>query len=193
MKTDIGAKLTVYPTPVYLVATYDRQGKANIMTVGWGGVCNSNPPCVCISVRPATHTFGALMERKAFTLNLATERFAEEAAYCGRVSGRDADKFKETGLTAVRSQFVDAPYIEETPVSLECKIIQIHEIGSHSQFVGQIVNVKLDNELVGRKEPLIELIRPIVYGVGNDFSYYGIGENINIGRPEPEIKKPTER
>ena len=80
------------------------------------------------------------------------------------MSGRDADKFKETGLTAVRSQ-----------------------------FVGQIVNVKLDNELVGRKEPLIELIRPIVYGVGNDFSYYGIGENINIGRPEPEIKKPTER
>lgn len=164
MKTDIGAKLTVYPTPVYLVATYDRQGKANIMTVGWGGVCNSNPPCVCISVRPATHTFDALMERKAFTLNLATERFAEEAAYCGRVSGRDADKFKETGFTAVRSQ-----------------------------FVGQIVNVKLDNELVGRKEPFIELIRPIVYGIGNDFNYYGIGENINIGSPEPEIKKPTER
>lgn len=56
MKSDIGAKLAIYPTPVYLIATYDREGKPNIMTVGWGGVCNSNPPCVCISVRPATHT-----------------------------------------------------------------------------------------------------------------------------------------
>lgn len=109
MKSDVGAKLAIYPTPVYLVATYDREGKANIMTVGWGGVCNSNPPCVCISVRPATHTYHALMEKKAFTLNLATEKFAKEAAYCGRVSGRNIDKFKEVGFTAIRSEVVDAP------------------------------------------------------------------------------------
>lgn len=178
MKSDIGAKLAIYPTPVYLIATYDREGKPNIMTVGWGGVCNSNPPCVCISVRPATHTYHALMERQAFTLNLATERYAKEAAYCGRTSGREVDKFKECGFTALKSKTVDAPYIKELPINLECKIIQIHEIGSHNQFVAQIMNVKVDDELTHAERPIIEMIKPIVYGVGNDFSYYGIGKTI---------------
>ena len=181
MKSDVGAKLAIYPTPVYLVATYDREGKANVMTVGWGGVCNSNPPCVCISVRPATHTYHALMERKAFTLNLATEKFAKEAAYCGRVSGRNVDKFKEVGFTAIKSKVVDAPYIQELPVNVECDIIQIHEIGSHNQFIAQIMNVKIDDNLLNKDKPIIELLKPIVYGVGNDFNYYRIGENINIG------------
>ena len=180
MKNDIGAKLAIYPTPVYLVATYDRDGKPNIMTVGWGGVCNSNPPCVCISVRQATHTYHSLMERQAFTLNLATEAFAKEAAYCGRVSGKKIDKFKETGFTAVRSETVNAPYIKELPVNLECKIIQIHELGSHNQFIAQVINAKIDSELVGSDKPIIEMIKPIVYGVGNDFSYYRIGENIHV-------------
>lgn len=121
MKRNIGAKLAIYPTPVYLAATYDRDGKANVMTVGWGGVCNSIPPCVCISVRPATHTYHALMERKAFTLNLATEDFTKEAAYCGRFSGKNVDKFKELGLTPIRSNVVDAPYIQEFPINLACK------------------------------------------------------------------------
>lgn len=184
MKTDIGAKLTVYPTPVYLVATYDRKGKPNIMTVGWGGVCNSNPPCISISVRPATHTFDALMERKAFTLSIATWQFARQAAYCGFASGRDVDKFEKTGLTAVRSHIVDAPYIDELPINIECKIIQIHPIGSHTQFIGQIMNVKIDSRLAqfkgADKDALIHQLKPIVYAVGNDFKYYKIGNSIDI-------------
>jgi flavin reductase (DIM6/NTAB) family NADH-FMN oxidoreductase RutF len=180
MKHDLGAKLAVYPTPVYLVTTYDKEEKPNIMTVGWGGVCNSNPPCVCISVRPATHTYHALLERKAFTMNIATEKFTREAAYCGRVSGKKENKFKKTGLTPTRSEVVDAPYIEEIPINLECKVIQIHEIGSHTQFIGQIINAKIDASLRDIGASTIGMLKPIVYGVGNDFIYYGIGANITL-------------
>jgi flavin reductase (DIM6/NTAB) family NADH-FMN oxidoreductase RutF len=177
MKKDMSAKLMVYPTPIYLVATYDGAGKPNVMTVGWGGVCCSNPPCISVSVRKATHTYHALMERKVFTANLPSEDFADAVSYFGKASGKNEDKFEKTGLTPMRSNYVDAPYIEEMPINLECKIIQIHEIGSHIQFIGQIVNTKIDANLQ-EGTPVIEQINPIVYGIGNDHRYYKIGEAI---------------
>ncbi|MDR2441001.1 MAG: flavin reductase family protein [Planctomycetaceae bacterium] len=174
----MGAKLMVYPIPIYLIATYNADGKANVMTVGWGGVCCSNPPCISISVRKATHTYHALIEREAFTANLPSEDFGNEVSYFGKVSGRNENKFEQTGLTPVKSTFVDAPYIEEMLINLECKIIQIHEIGSHTQFIGQIVNAKINSDLKEDGTPIIEQLKPIVYGVGNDHRYYRIGEVI---------------
>lgn len=176
MKRDLGAKLAVYPTPVYLVATYDHDNKPNVMTVGWGGVCCSNPPCVAISVRKATHTYHALVEREAFTVNLGTEDFAGEASYFGKVSGKNENKFEKSGLTPIKSDFVDAPYIEEMPINIECKIIHTTEIGSHIQFIGQIVNVKLSDVIKDDGKPIIEQMKPIVYGVGDNNRYYGLGE-----------------
>lgn len=173
-KKSIGAKLAVYPVPLYLVATYDREGKPNVMTVGWGGVCNGNPPCLSISVRPATHTYHALMERRAFTVNLPAEEHAAAVAYCGRVSGKDENKFEKAGFTPVKAQTVDAPFILETPVSLECKIIQIHDIGSHTQFIGEIVNTHIDSSLQ-ESIPLVEQTHPIVYAVGDNERYYPLG------------------
>ena len=76
---------------------------------------------------------------------------------------------------------MDAPYIQELPINLACKIIQIHEIGSHTQFIAKIMNVKIDDDLLNKDKPIIELLKPIVYGIGNDFKYYGIGESINMG------------
>jgi flavin reductase (DIM6/NTAB) family NADH-FMN oxidoreductase RutF len=174
VKKDMGARLTVYPIPIYLVATYDRNNEPNVMTVGWGGVCCGNPPCISVSVRKATHTHHALMDRRAFTTNLPSEGFATAVSYFGKASGKNENKFEKAGLTPIRSDFVDAPYIEEMPVNLECKVIQIHEIGSHTQFIGQIVNAKIDASL-REDTPLIEQCKPIVYGVGNDHLYYKIG------------------
>jgi flavin reductase (DIM6/NTAB) family NADH-FMN oxidoreductase RutF len=182
MKKDMGAKLMVYPTPIYLVATYDRNGNPNVMTVGWGGVCCSNPPCVAISVRKATHTYHALVERNAFTVNLGTEDFAKEASYFGKASGKNENKFEKSGLTPVKSGTVDAPYIEEMPVNIECKIIHTTEIGSHIQFIGQIVNVKVSDTIKDNGVPIIEQMKPIVYGVGNDHHYYKIGEAITVSK-----------
>ena len=103
------------------------------MTAAWGGICCSSPPCVAISLRKATYTYGNLMSKKAFTINIPSANYVREADYFGMVSGKKEDKFAKTGLTPVRSDFVDPPYIREFPLNLECKIIQVIEIGLKSK------------------------------------------------------------
>lgn len=164
MKKSFGAKTLIYPTPVWCVGSYDAKGNPNVMTVAWGGICCSNPPSVTISLRKATYTYGSIMERQAYTLSVPSDKYARQADYFGMVSGRNVDKFKETGLTPVRSVLVDAPYIEEFPMILECKVIHHYEIGLHTHFVGQILDVKIDEDTLGNDgKPDIEKIRPIVF------------------------------
>jgi flavin reductase (DIM6/NTAB) family NADH-FMN oxidoreductase RutF len=177
MKQDIGAKLRIYPTPVLVVATYDLQGKPNAMTAAWGGICCSVPPCVTISLRKATYTFGNLMENKAFTINIPSGQYLKEADYFGIASGRDADKFLATGLTAVRSGLVNAPYIEEFPICLECKVIHVTELGLHTQFIGEVLNTKVDATLLENGEPLIEQIKPFLFAPDTR-SYYAVGNHL---------------
>jgi len=176
MKKSIGAKTIVYPTPVFVVGTYDQDGKANVMTAAWGGICCSRPPCVTISLRKATYTYGNLMHRKAYTISIPSEEQVREADYFGIASGRKEDKFEKTGLTAVRSNLVDAPHIEEFPFILECKLIHTLEIGLHTQFVGEILDIKVSEEMLTEKNrPQIEKIKPFLFDPGSS-SYYKIGD-----------------
>ena len=124
MKKSIGAKTIVFPTPVFVVGSYDKSGKPNAMVVAWGGICCSTPPCVAIAIREATYTYGNIMARKAFTISIPSEKFIKEADYFGIVSGRTEDKFAATKLTPVKSDLVDAPYVKEFPFILECSVIQ---------------------------------------------------------------------
>ena len=101
MKKSLGAKTLAYPTPVWVVGSYDSEGKPNIMTVAWGGICCSQPPCVTVSLRKATYSYGNIMARKAYTVSIPSVRYLREADYVGIYSGRHEDKFAETGLTAV--------------------------------------------------------------------------------------------
>ena len=149
MKKDIGAKTLLFPAPVLIVATYGADGRPNAMAAAWGGICNSRPPCVTVSLRKATYTYEALMERRAYTINIPGKEYAAEADYFGIASGRDEDKFALTGLTPVTSTIVDAPYIVEFPLNLECKIVHIADLGLHTQFVGEVLNIKVDEELLG--------------------------------------------
>lgn len=176
MKTSIGAKTIVYPTPVFIVGTYDQAGKPNAMTAAWGGICCSSPPCVAISLRKARYTYGNIVARKAFTINIPSETYVREADYFGIVSGKNEDKFATTGLTPVRSELVDAPYIEEFPFALECKLFQTVEIGVHVQFIGEIVDIKADESVQGENGALdIEKVKPILFAPA-DNAYYGVGE-----------------
>ena len=109
MKTSLGPRTLAYPTPVFVVGTYDAGRTPNAMAVAWGGICCSKPPCVSIAVRAATYTYGNLKERKAFTVNIPSEKYYREADYAGIVSGRDHDKFKDTGLSAEKSKVALAP------------------------------------------------------------------------------------
>ena len=182
----IGAKTIIYPTPVLIVGTYDKYGKPNVMAAAWGGISCSNPPCVSISLREATYTHGNIKLQKAFTLSIPSQRQAEEADYFGIVSGRDEDKFASTGLTPVKSDLVNAPFIEEFPLILECKLINTLELGLHTQFTGEILDVKVDPEFTDALgNPDIKKIKPFLYDPSG-IAYYGIGELIgsafDIGR-----------
>lgn len=144
MKKSLGAKTLLYPTPVLVVGSYAADGRPNVMTAAWGGIACSLPPCVSVSLRSATASHGNIAARKAFTISLPGRDQAAQADYFGLVSGRDADKFAATGLTPVRAEFVDAPYVAEFPLVVECAVIQVHELGLHTQFIGEIKDVKID-------------------------------------------------
>jgi flavin reductase (DIM6/NTAB) family NADH-FMN oxidoreductase RutF len=175
MKKSIGAKTILYPTPVLIVGTYDKDGKPNVMTVAWGGICCSAPPCVSISVREATYTYGNLMEQKAFTISIPSEAHVKAADFIGTASGKDTDKFAVTGLTPAKSDLVNAPYVAEFPVVLECKVIHTHKIGLHTQFIGEILDVKADESVVGEKGPEIDKVKPFLWAPDYARGYYGVG------------------
>jgi len=186
VKKSIGPKTVVYPTPVFVVGTYDQAGMPNVMTAAWGGICCSHPPCVAVSLRKATYTYGNILERRAFTVSIPSEDYVREADYFGIVSGRDVDKFSAVGLTPVRSENVDAPYVAEFPFALECRLLHTVEIGLHTQFIGEIVDVKADEAGLSESGELdIEKVRAILYAPDNR-AYYGVGahlgEAFSIGR-----------
>jgi len=175
MKISFGPKTLVFPTPVWAVGSYDAEGKPNVMAAAWGGVCCSKPPCVAVSLREATYTHGNIMERKAFTVNVPSEAHSREADYIGIASGRNVDKFAVTGLTPVRSEIVDAPYVGEFPLVLECRLLRAVEIGLHTQFIGEILDVKADESVIGEGGlPDIEKVKPVIYAPESR-TYHGIG------------------
>jgi len=174
----LGADTIVPITPVWVVGTYDHEGKPNVMTAAWGGVCCSKPPCVYVSLRKATYTYGNLMERKAFTISFPSEAYVKEADYFGLVSGRDTDKFSATKLTPMKSDLVDAPYVKEFPMVLECKIIKVIEIGLHTAFIGEILDVKAQQNVLDENgKPDVGKVQPLICSLAN-MSYRKVGEQV---------------
>jgi len=176
MKTSFGPKTLLYPTPVLAVGTYDANGKPNVMTASWGGICCSQPPCMNISLRKATYSYQNIVDRKAFTLSLPSEEQVRQADFFGLASGRDTDKFAASGLTAVRSDLVDAPYVAEFPLILECKLVHTAELGLHTQFVGEVLDVKIDASVLDPEGNVdIRKLKPILFATGSK-EYYGVGK-----------------
>ncbi len=175
MKKSLGDETLVYPTPTWVVGTYDVEGKPNLMTAAWAGICCSDPPCIAVSLRKATYSYGNIVQRKAFTINVPSEDQVKLTDYLGLVTGRNCDKFATAKLTAVRSQLVDAPYVAEFSMILECRLLHQIEIGLHTQFIGEILDVKADESVLGDDGlPRVEKVRPIVFEPFNH-TYHGIG------------------
>ena len=162
----------VYPVPAVMVTAADREGKTNIITSAWTGTVCTNPPMAYISVRPERYSYGMLKETGEFVINLTTEKLVRATDYCGVKSGRDTDKWKETGLTPIPAQEVNVPLIKESPVNIECRVSEIRELGSHHMFLARVVAVDVDEAYLneqGRFE--LQKAAPIVYSHGE---YYGL-------------------
>jgi len=175
MMKSLGAKTLVYPAPVLVVGTYDKAGKPNVMTASWGGICCSQPPCVAVSLCRVASSHAHILDRKAFTISIPSEAFVKEVDYFGLVSGQSLDKFAATKLTPVKSKLVDAPYVKEFPLVMECRLVQVSELGMHTQFVGEVMDAKADASIIGAGGAIdIKKLKPLVFTPDTQ-DYYGIG------------------
>ena len=135
----------LYPLPAVMVSTADRSGKSNIITVAWTGTVCTNPAMLYISVRPERYSYHLLRESGEFVVNLTTEKLAKATDWCGVRSGRDYDKWKEMHLTRGEAKKLQyAPIIQESPVNIECKVTEVHELGSHHMFLARVEAVQVD-------------------------------------------------
>jgi flavin reductase (DIM6/NTAB) family NADH-FMN oxidoreductase RutF len=177
MKTSIDPNTWALPSPVWVVGTYDKKGKPNIMTAAWGGICNSRPPSIYVSLREATYSHGNIMDRRAYTVSIPGDKYLKESDYIGIASGRDTNKFEDTRLSPVRSKVVDAPYIDEFPLVLECKVVHVENLGLHTMFVGEIVGIKADDDALTDGRPDIQKIKPILFSSA-DRGYHSVGSRL---------------
>jgi flavin reductase (DIM6/NTAB) family NADH-FMN oxidoreductase RutF len=142
----------VYPLPAVMVSAGNSNGETNIITIAWTGTICTNPAMLYISVRPERHSYQMIKESGEFVVNLTTEALVKATDYCGVRSGRDVDKWKETGLTKGKANELQyAPIIEECPVNIECKVTEIKELGSHHMFLAEVVSVQVSEEYLDEK------------------------------------------
>ena len=186
MKKSLGANTLVYPTPVWVIGTYNEDKSVNVMTAAWGGICCSKPPCLAVSLREATHTHGNILRNKAFTVNIATRELITEVDYFGISTGKNTDKLADTGLSMEASNVVDAPMIQEFPLNIECRLKKVVEVGLHTQFIGEIIDVKALESILGEKNvPDVEALDPVVFSpVVRKYHTLGqtIGKAFDIGK-----------
>lgn len=157
----------LFPVPAVLVTSRHGEGEPNIITIAWTGVMNNNPPMVYVAVQPSRHSHRLIKESGEYVINIPSADLAKIVDYCGVVSGRDVNKFRETGLTPLAASQVKAPLIKECPVNLECKVREVLSLGSHDVFIGEVVAVHFDKDVLDeRGTPDFEKIKPYAFCMG---------------------------
>ena len=174
------------PVPAVMVSCGTEE-EHNIITVAWTGIVNSEPPMTYVSVRKQRHSHDMIAKTGEFVINMTTEKLAFATDYCGVRSGRDVDKFKEQNLTPVKGEKVNCPVIKESPVNLECRVVEVHEYGSHDMFVAEIVNVQVDEDLMDEKGRIrLDQAGLLAYNHGE---YFGLKKQ-PIGKFGYSVMKP---
>lgn len=177
MKIPFKPGTLIYPLPAVMVSCGDEPQNYNIMTVAWTGTICTNPPMCYISVRKERHSHNIIKRTGEFVLNLTTESLAYATDWCGVKSGKDVNKFKELHLTPEPAQIVKAPLIAESPLNIECQVVEIKELGSHDMFIANVVAVNAEEKLMDKSTGAFQLnhAKPLAYSHGK---YYGLGEKI---------------
>ncbi len=179
MRKNLGVKPCLYPEPVLIIGTYDEDGTPNAMNAAWGGIHEDDEIYICLS--EDHKTVKNLLKRKAFTVSFATVDTMAACDYVGIVSGNDVkDKFAKAGFTATKSEFVDAPIINELRMSVECTVKSY----ANEELVGKIVNVSVDESIMTDGKVDVSKLRPIIYdGLNRDYLEIGnkVGKAFSVG------------
>ena len=174
----------LYPLPVVMVSCGTME-KSNIITVAWTGILNTNPATVYISVRPSRYSYNLIKEQKEFVINLTNKNLVRATDWCGVKTGAKVDKFKEMKLNKEKANFVKCPRIKESPVSVECKVKEIKEMGSHHVFIADVLAINADEKYIDEKGAFdISKCDLIAYSNGH---YYSLGKK--LGRFGFSVKK----
>ncbi len=176
MKKSFKPGTMIYPLPAVLVSCGATPDEYNLFTVSWTGTVCTNPPMCYISVRPERYSYDIIKRNCCFVINLTTNALARATDFCGVRSGRDMDKFRETGLTPGKAQVVAAPTVSESPVSIECKVVDIRPLGSHDMFLAEVVNVLVDDRYIDENDK-IDM-------AAMDLIAYSHGEYFDVSNPK---------
>ena len=161
----------LFPCPVVLVTCVDAEGKPNIITLAWVGVVCSNPPILGIGVQPRRYSYKLIERSGEFAVNIPTMEILKETDFCGSFSGKDVDKFAETGLTPEPAEKIKPPIIRECPVNIECVVRSRLQLGIHHLFLGEVVSVHVDEEILGEKGRIdFDKVAPFVFNHGEYWS-----------------------
>ncbi len=167
----------IYPVPAFMVSCGTNEKEYNIITISWTGTICTSPPMCYISIRKDRYSYDIIKRTKEFVINYPTEDLAYATDWCGINSGKDFNKFKEMKLTPMKAQIIDVPVIAESPMNIECKVVEIKQLGSHDMFIADVVAINADKNLFENDNQLPDMFKtnPIAYFQGN---YYKLKEKI---------------
>ena len=190
----------LYPVPAVMVTCKRKDEKANIITVAWAGTVCSDPAMVSISVRKSRYSHEIISETKEFVVNLTTKQLAKATDYCGVKSGRDIDKFKEMNLHTQESTKIETPGILESPVNIECKVVNVLELGTHDMFIAEVVAVDVNEDLLDEKgslhldkADLIAYAHGQYFSLGKELGRFGFSVRKNIKNKAKKKSKPKKK
>lgn len=175
MKISFKPGTMIYPLPAVLVSCGATPDEYNVLTVSWTGTVCTNPPMCYVSIRPERHSYDIIKRNGCFVINLTTSSLARATDFCGVRSGRDCDKFREAGLTPGKAEVVSAPTVQESPVSIECEVVDIKPLGSHDMFLAKVVNVLVDERFIDGNDKLDM--------AAMDLIAYAHGEYFDVSNP----------
>jgi len=167
----------IYPLPAVMVSLGETPEEYNIITIAWTGTLCSDPPLCYISVRPERHSHSILARTREFVINLTTRSLARATDWCGVRSGRQYKKFEEMHLTPGPATKVKAPIIVEAPINIECRVLEIRNLGTHDLFMAEVVNVKADEQYIDPRTGAFDLAKaePLAFAHGQ---YFTLGRKI---------------
>ncbi len=177
MKISWKAGTMVYPLPAVLVSCGTMDGEKDVMTAAWTGTICSEPPMCYVSIRKSRKCHELISKTGEFVLNLTNVKMSRVTDWCGVKSGRTVNKWVETGLTPGKSEKIGAPTVEQAPISIECKVVEVKELGSHDMFIAEVVNVQVDDKYINEKSGALDERKMDLMAYNHGF-YYTIGKRI---------------